>query len=111
MFTFMYLREKFGIPAHIRLSWGLIETKDGLRLVLKLQDSKVYLDIAERRFYGCKNVKIYQAWRTPLDKDTYLFSTINKDGHMLDKILPKTYLNDVMYATRYSADLEKNPPL
>ena len=111
MFTFKYLKELFGIPQKMKVSWGLLETKSKPNLVLVLQNSNLYLDIAGRRFYGRQNVKIYPARRTVLDKGTYLFSVIKQDGQSLGRLLPKTYLDDVMYATRYSAELEENPPL
>ena len=111
MFTFMYLREKFNIPQYIKLSWGLIESNYKPRLVLILHGSKVYLDIAYRRFYGCRNVEILPAKRTRLSKDAYLFSATKQDGKVLDRLVPTTYLRDVMYASSYSPDLEENPTL
>ena len=111
MFTYAYLRERYQIPRKIEVSWGLIETDDIARLALVLHGSKVYLDIAGRRFCNCKNVNIYPAKRTRLNEESYLFSAEKPDGQLLVRRLPKTYLDDMLYAMHYSADLEENPPL
>lgn len=112
MFSFKYLRDVFGIPPKMKVSWCLIERQDSsVDLGLMLHGSKVFLDIAKRRFFACQNAKICKARRMAADKQTYYFVGTNSEGKILSRLFFHTYLSDLMYATRYSAELEKNPPL
>lgn len=115
--TLKFLRSYFQIPKSKKISWGIIEeTVKGvtkLRLGVFFPNSKLYLDVARRRFFtetdsavnNCGITRhIYPAKRK-LNGYSYIFTNKEKN---IGVEYSKRFIADVYYFALYSKELEND---
>lgn len=117
METLKFLRSYFQIPKNKKISWGIIEeTAKGetkYRLGVLFPNSKLYLDVARRRFFtetdsavnNCDITRrIYPAKRKCYG---YAYYFTNKEKNICVEY-SKRFIADVYYFALYSKELEND---
>ena len=107
--TFRFFREQFRLPAKAALEWCVVResTPAGaeLRLGVALKGTRLYIDVAMRRFFtqvecGAVSRQCFPAVRTGR-KDAYEYRTA--DGWGISR--PKRYIRDIYRTARFDAEL------
>lgn len=109
-----FLHEYFRIPSSIVTDWCIIEEiankEQSLRFGLWIKDTKLYLDIAHRRFYTAGSFgpiarKIHPAEKRKIKGQLTLTSRDNPDMIIC---LPNSFMADVFYPAIFQRSFLKD---
>ncbi|MDO4162334.1 MAG: hypothetical protein Q4D80_04955 [Pseudomonadota bacterium] len=111
-----FLREYFRIPANKKIGWGIIEEclekngKTEYRPGVYIENSRVYLDIAKRRFFTQMSSPLISRCIHPAVKTRQGLACCYtaKDNKNLSIVRSRTYITDIFYPAIYSKELEEN---
>lgn len=107
--TFRFFRDQFGLPARAALEWCVVRESSRmgceLRLGVALKGTKLYIDVAMRRFFTQVDIPLIERRCYPAEridrKSHYEYRTA--EGLVLTR--PKHYIRDIYYATRFDPGL------
>lgn len=107
--TFRFFREQFRLPAKAALEWCVVKESSNLgtelRLGVALKGTRLYIDVAMRRFFtqiDCGAVSRQCIPAVRLDrKDAYEYRTA--EGWGISR--PKHFIRDIYRTARFDAEL------
>ncbi len=107
--TLRFFRDQFGLPARAALEWCVVRessrTGSELRLGVALKGTKLYIDVAMRRFFSQVDIPL-------IERRCYPAVRIDRKSHYeyrtaegLSLRFPKHYICDIYYPARFSREL------